>query len=307
VDVQLIGVPYNSAGHLGGEAAGPLTLRDAGLVARLQAGVPAHDAGDVAFAAPDPTRSPRSGLIAEGALASMVGAVHGAVGAAYAAARFPLLIGGECPLLLGALAAARDAYGEVGLLFVDGHEDAWPPHRSLTGEAADSGLACALGRDIAGLPAALAALLPLVRPDTVALLGPRDADELAQAGCPSLAGVAPLYRPEVITSRGAAAVVAEAMRGLGQAVGHWWYHVDLDVLATDALAAVRYPQPGGLSWADLDVITAAALSSPACVGWDVVIYNPDLDVNAQGARRIVAYIGALAAPLAARGSRRRIG
>jgi len=111
VDVQLIGVPYNSAGQLGGEAAGPLALRDAGLVAWLQAGVPVHDAGDVAFAAPNPTRSPRSGLIAEGALASMVGAVHGAVGAAYAAARFPLLIGGECPLVLGALAAEASGFG----------------------------------------------------------------------------------------------------------------------------------------------------------------------------------------------------
>lgn len=34
---------------------------------------------------------------------------------------------------------------DAGLIFVDGHEDAWDPHRSGTGEAADSEIALALG------------------------------------------------------------------------------------------------------------------------------------------------------------------
>jgi hypothetical protein len=48
--------------------------------------------------------------------------------------RFPLLIGGDCPVILGALAALQDGAGGPGLLFVDGHEDAWPPRASPAGE-----------------------------------------------------------------------------------------------------------------------------------------------------------------------------
>lgn len=73
--------------------------------------------------------------------------------------------------------------------------------------------------------------------------------------------------------------------------GSWWLHVDLDVLDADQLPAVDYPQPGGLSWGELDVITAAALTSPGCVGWSVCIYNPDLDPDRSGAGHILDYLG----------------
>jgi arginase len=67
-------------------------------------------------------------------------------------------------------------------------------------------------------------------------------------------------------------------------------HVDLDVLSTGAMSAVEYPQSGGLSWGDLSEITARALAHPACAGWSVVVYNPDLDGDRTDAHRIVHYI-----------------
>jgi arginase len=73
----------------------------------------------------------------------------------------------------------------------------------------------------------------------------------------------------------------------------WWFHLDLDVLSTDALPAIDYPQEGGIRWDDLDVVAAAALAAgPA--GWDVTIYNPDLDPDRTHARRIVRFIEAQA-------------
>ena len=71
----------------------------------------------------------------------MIGQVRDAVAAVRGSGRFPLLVGGDCPVILGALAALQADRGRPGLLFVDGHEEAWPPRLSPTGEAAD----CELG------------------------------------------------------------------------------------------------------------------------------------------------------------------
>jgi hypothetical protein len=53
----------------------------------------------------------------------------------------------------------------------------------------------------------------------------------------------------------------------------WWLHTDLDVLATSQLAAVDYPQPGGLTWGQLAGLTATALAADGCAGWSVSIYT----------------------------------
>ena len=62
------------------------------------------------------------------------------------------------------------------------------------------------------------------------------------------------------------------------------------------MSAVDYLQAGGLAWDDLGEITNRALAHPSCVGWSVVIYNPDLDTNRAGAHDIVRYIEESARP-----------
>jgi arginase len=86
--------------------------------------------------------------------------------------------------------------------------------------------------------------------------------------------------------------------GLVARTGHWWLHVDLDVLSTEALPAVDYPQPGGIGWERLELVARTALEVPGCAGVSVVIYNPDLDGGA-AAPRIVRFVADLAAALTA--------
>ncbi len=292
--VALIGVPYTSSGSTGGEARAPDALRAAGLFEALQQAGDVVDDGNVEFIAPAPGRDPATGIIAPASLADMVLAVHGVVRSAFAADRFPVVVGGECPLLLGCLAAARDTFGEIGLLFLDGHEDAWPPHLSTTGEAADMELGFALGLTRPDGIAALTDLLPLVSAEHTVVLGPRDRDELAAADVPSVASTVTFRDDEALHNRDLAAMVASAAARLTGASGRWWFHLDLDVLASDALSAVRYPQPGGLTWPEVEAITEAALQTPGLVGWNITIYNPDLDRDGSGAHRIVTFIAAMA-------------
>lgn len=132
-------------------------------------------------------------------------------------------------MILGALAALQAERDRPGLLFVDGHEDAWPPRASPAGEAADCELGLALRLFDAGLSSQLRAVLPRIDPADVAAVGPCDADELAAAGLASLDGqLGALIRPSELTDTYAAALI-----GLPRP---WWLHTDLGVLA-----AVDYP------------------------------------------------------------------
>jgi arginase len=293
--VHLLGVPFSSNGRTDGVALGPAALREAGLVDGLSAaGVDVTDRGDVELGGATTALDPSSGLIDPTALVKTIRAVRAEVHAIRGAGAFPLVIGGDCPILLGCLGARGLA--SPGLLFVDGHEDAWPPAQSTTGEAADMELGLALGVTVEGLQDSLASELPRLVPDRVVVIGPRDADELTAAGVTSISDVVEVVRPDAVAAAGADRVGADAVSHLAR-TGAWWLHVDLDVLSTDSLGAVDYRQPGGFDWDTLDVLTRRVLSGPGLIGWDVTIYNPDLDPSRNDARRIVRYVSeALGAP-----------
>jgi arginase len=286
--VEILGVPFNSAGTTDGVARAPAVLRAAGLLDELRAGgIQVRDHGDVELGPTSTERDPASGIIAPGALTSMIRVVRDRVDTIVREGLFPLVLGGDCPVLLGCLGAP--ALAGPGVLFVDGHEDAWPPHASTTGEAADMELGFVLGLTSDGLPDDLVAELPRLDARRVVVIGARDATELAEGGVESIKGIVDIIRPEAVDRHGARRIGASTMDRLAR-TGPTWYHVDLDVLATDSLGAVDYRQPGGLDWATLTALSTGALGSAAVAGWDVTIYNPDLDPDRADARRIVRYI-----------------
>jgi arginase len=284
---DLIGVPYTSAAEAGGIAHAITALRAAGLADRLAA-MGVDDTGDLTLEPPNGQRGP-SGFLNEPALARLVTASRERVGATRMRDRRALLVGGDCPVILGALAALRDRGDEPGLVLVDGHEDAWPPALSPTGEASDSEVAIALGFVDDALPPPLDELTPLVQPSAVALLGPRDKDEIDAGGARSLRDqVAYFAAPDALRSEGVSTTVAAALDAItAPAV---WLHIDLDVLATDALAAVDYPQPGGLEWHELDQLAAVAVADPRCAGASIAIYNPSRDTDGTGGGAVVEFI-----------------
>lgn len=287
---ELTGVPYTSAREPGGIAEAIGILRSCGLAERLaDAGV--EDAGDLELGAPAGERG-GSGLLNEAALAELVEASRTRVREAHMRGSRPLLIGGDCPVLLGPLAAIRAAGDRPGLVMLDGHEDAWPPARSDTGEGSDSEIAIALGR-VPALPAPLA--VPVLTPAAIAQLGPRDLAELEEEDVPSLrdelacfasgAEVAAAGEPaEALARRAIEAIEADG----------FWLHVDLDVLATAEFRAVDYPQEGGIDWPTLDRLSRTAARDPRCRGASVVIYNPALDPDRSDAGRLVDYLARLA-------------
>jgi arginase len=94
-----------------------------------------------------------------------------AVGTVIDQDEFPVVLGGDCSIVLGPLLALRRR-GRYGLAYLDGHADFQHPDDEPKGEVAPLDLALATGRGPAAL-ADLDGLGPLVRDEDVALVGYR--------------------------------------------------------------------------------------------------------------------------------------
>ncbi|MEU8434440.1 arginase family protein [Streptomyces sp. NPDC029216] len=253
-------------------------LRDHGLLHRLGA----RDAGVVV-----PPRYDRGGwkegdgVFHADAIAAYTVTLADRIEGHLRAGEFPVVLGGDCSIQLGAALAMR-RLGRYGLAALDGSADfRHPGNQDVTGPVGAAGgeeLALSTGRGQRGLTD-LEGLGPYLRDEDVRLFGLRDGDpelpELRAAGI-SAATVGD------IRDRGAATVARAALEGLHppQTAG-FWIHLDADVLDPSVMPAVDSPDPGGLLPDELAELLGTLAASPRCVGLNVTIYDPDLDPDAR--------------------------
>ncbi|MGX1566550.1 arginase family protein [Streptomyces sp. NPDC055506] len=281
-DVAIVEAPS----VLGLRPTGVEGLPEALLGAGLAEGLGAVRAGRVEPPGYDPERDPDTGVLNPDGIAEYSVALADAVGGVLDDGRFPLVLGGDCSVLLGNLLALRRR-DRHGLLFLDGHTDFYQPSAEPTGEAASMELALATGRG----PRVLADLEgrgPLVRDEDVVALGFRDAEESAAEGMQPLPSALHAMDLDTVRALGAAEAARRAvglLAGDGTGAGYW-IHLDVDVLDDTAMPAVDYRLPGGLTWQELETVLRTALSGGGAAGLGVAIFNPRLDPGGALAERL---------------------
>ena len=273
--------------HLGVERA-PGILLQAGLADGLNA----RRAARVAAGGYRPDRDPQTGIMNPRALSDYSSALADVVGPVLDAGEFPVVLGGDCSILLGAMLALRRR-GRYGLLYVDGDADFYQPEANpLGGAASASDLAFATGRG-PDVVCDLEGRRPLVRDDDVVVFASRDADSRTERDCQPLPADLEVFDRDRVRTLGAAAAAREAVARLtredGPAHG-FWIHVDADVLDESLMQAVDDPRPDGLNWPELTVVLRTAIASGRAVGLQLAIYNPDFDPDGSNGRGLATAV-----------------
>jgi arginase len=262
---------------LGLRASGVEGLGDALLGHGLAQALNARIATTVAPPPASGVRDPASGVLNGPEVAAYAVTLANAVGPVLDAGAVPLVLGGDCSVLLGGALALRRR-GAAGLLFLDGHADFYQPSAEPSGEVASMDLALATGH---GPPAVgdLEGRSPLVRAEDAVIVGFRDADEQARDGSQPLPSELLALDLTAVREAGAHRAAERAVAHLSRpgAPDHFWVHVDADVLDDAVMPAVDYRQPGGLSTDELATILAFAMATGRVAGVEVTIYNPALD------------------------------
>ena len=270
------------------------TLPDALLAAGLGERLEARRAGRLEPPPYDDRRDRQTLLLNPKAIAEYSAALADAVGRAINVGEFPVVLGGDCSILLGCLLALRRR-GRYGLLFLDGHADFYQPEAEPNGEAASMDLALATGRG-PEIVTDLEGRRPLVRDEDVVAFGRRDAEDAEAHGSQRIEDTAiRVVDLAEVRKRGAGDAALSAIKDLSkpEVVG-FWAHLDADVLDDAVMPAVDYRMPGGVSWQELATILQVAIASGRAIGLNVTIFNPKLDVDGSIA---AAFVDALATGL----------
>jgi arginase len=273
-----LGLRPPGPGRVPGVARLPAALREHGLLPRLQAG----DAGAIQPPAyhPDPP-DPRVGIRNAPGVRAVASDLAAHLQPLLDAGTFPLVLGGDCSILLGIMLGLRRR-GHFGLCVLDGHTDFLTPATSQTGGAAGMDVALVTGHG----PDVLTdfdGLRPLVQPADVVVCGYRDVDDPATYPGRAIFTTA-IHRFDLHAVRqlGVRPLVEAIGAILGDAaLDGFWLHLDADVLHDEWMPAVDSRQPDGLTAAELIECLQRLLAIPGAIGMDITIFDPDRDPDGQ--------------------------
>ncbi|WP_448666132.1 arginase family protein [Serratia plymuthica] len=280
-------------GHVPGTRRAPQALMAQGLAQRLGAGAVTE--------LPQPTYSPAAQpgtRIRNGhAIRAFTIALAAEVAAAQARGEFPLVVGGDCSILLGALAGSRRA-GPLSLVHIDGHSDFRHPGnydpQQMLGAVAGMDLALATGRGEPLLAEWPGVTGPLVPERQVLQLGERECRD-ADFAWPDINQTA-IARIDVFAANrmGKAEIVRQIEQMLAtEPEWRFWLHLDVDVLDQTIMPAVDSPGSPGIDRLWLENIVARLLQNPMCCGMTLSVFDPELDPDGRYAALIVEMLEAM--------------
>ena len=223
-------------------------------------------------------RDPETGIMDFRAWVALSERLSKKVGEMVDRGAFALLLGGDCSMLVGIMAAV--AYNEppVGLVFLDGHADFHSTETSPEGDPADMELAVLTGRGPHAITH-VAGKYPLLEEENIMVYGIRARDGIDRSPIR-------VYDRQQMAQRGIHAVVAEGLERFIRKGMPVWLHFDVDVI-DPSLMPVMYPEPGGLTFEETTRFLQLVQAGKRTLGMSIACYHPELDADGSAGARLV--------------------
>jgi arginase len=201
---------------------------------------------------------------------------------------FALVLGGDCSIIIGNALALKQL-GDYRLFFIDGHTDFMWPSLSSTHGVAGMDLAIVTGHGHDKL-SNMYKLSPYFKEQNVWCVGNREYDIHYVAAIENTA--IHYYDLKTLRESGIPACIHSFFDSLASAPADgFWIHLDVDVLDPFIMPAVDSPDPGGLSYPELNIMLESLLSHPLCTGLEITILDPDRDPDGKIVREFILETG----------------
>jgi arginase len=283
-NIVLLGSATSAAALRGGLERAPAALRAAGIADRLKsAGFHVADHGDTATYLFQPDdEHPRARNVS--AILKSLNDLRPRVEVAVKSGALPLILTGDCISVLAVIAGTRRFYRNLSLIYMDRDADLNVPATTPSGCVDGMVISQVIGR---GAPELVRfwGEPPLVREPDVALFG----FERLDAAEEQYLVASPLRRHASleVSTVGAAAAARLALERVHAAKHEFILHFDVDVINSEEFPWTNFPGAGGLSLNEVRDALRVFVSQPNLAAFVVAGYNPDLDSDGQGARKLI--------------------
>jgi arginase len=269
-EIDIVGVPMDLGAGRRGVDMGPYAIRYAGLEHDLVAmGLRVTDHHNLQVPGPESgeVHNPRAKFddLIEDACVEL----RQRVAEIARAGHFPLVLGGDHSIAMGTVAGLLDAWGDVGVLWIDAHGDINTPSTSPSGNVHGMPVAALLGK--AQIGSRLGFSTRQVKPERLVLFGTRTLDPGERSIIREL-GIR-MFTMSEIDQLGVTAAVREAIEILR---GPGGIHISFDMDAVDPLEApgVGTPWPGGLTYREAHLAMELLAQTGLVSSMEVVEVNP---------------------------------
>jgi arginase len=280
--IEILGTPFNGLGTFPDIENPAEGLRQANLMSLLEAsGHVVTDLGDLSGFQCRDIRDDETGINDFDLWLNLSQELSKIVGAMLDRQAFPLLLGGDCRMLVGIFDAFSQRETEAGLVFLDGHADFHSPETSPSGDPADMELAILTGRGPARITR-IAGKYPLLKDEEVVVYGIRDWDHIGASNIE-------VYDRQRMIKNGIKHTVQEGLKNFYQKELPVWLHFDVDVLDPE-LMPVMFPEPGGLTFEEAQEFLGFVWASGLVIGMSIACYHPKLDIDGSAGAQLVTLV-----------------
>ncbi len=280
--IEILGTPFNGFATFSDIENPAEGLRQANLMSLLEtSGHIVTDLGDLSGFQCRDIRDDETGINDFDLWLNFSQELSKIVGAMLDRQAFPLLLGGDCRMLVGIFAAFAQRETEVGLVFLDGHADFHSPETSPSGDPADMELAILTGRGPERITR-IAGKYPLIKDEEVVVYGIRAWDGIGASNIE-------VYDRRLMVENGIKYSVKEGLKKFSQKELPIWLHFDVDALDPKFMP-VMFPEPEGLTFEEAQEFLGLVWASSRVIGMSIACYHPKLDADGNAGARLVTLV-----------------